>query len=195
MHNTNSISASKALEWLIEGNNDYLNAKNNHSGDISQEKRMHTHKHGQSPFAVIITCSDSRVIPENIFMKGIGDLFVIRLAGNVIGDFALGSIEYAAQHLGCKLIFVMGHTACGAVAASLDGHGDSYVGMITQEIKKAIGRIKNPLAATKRNVLYSISKIKGSPIINELENGGLEVVGGIYHTSTGKVEILWVLLK
>ena len=73
MHNTNSISASKALEWLIEGNNDYLNAKNNHSGDISQEKRMHTHKHGQSPFAVIITCSDSRVIPENIFMKGIGD--------------------------------------------------------------------------------------------------------------------------
>lgn len=189
MHDVNHISAAKALEWLIEGNNDYINSKMNH-GDISPEKRMHTHHHGQSPFAIVVACSDSRVIPESIFMKGIGDLFVIRLAGNVIGDFALGSIEYAVQHLGCKLIFVMGHTGCGAIAASLDGTHDGYVGMITDEIKKAIGHIKSPLFASKRNIGYAIDKINTSSIISKLKDEGLEIVGGIYHTSTGHVEVL-----
>lgn len=190
MHDVNHISAQTALEWLIEGNRDYMNSKNNHKGDISLEKRIHTHKHGQSPFAIIVTCSDSRVIPESIFMKGIGDLFVIRLAGNVIGDFALGSIEYAASHLGCKLIMVMGHTSCGAVLASLEGSHDGFVGMITDEIKHAIGHIRNPLAATKINVGYAVNKIRKSKIINSLSHEGLTVIGSIYHTSTGRVEIL-----
>ncbi len=190
MHSVNHIDAKKALEWLIEGNKDYIYSKSNHQGDISLEKRIHTHKHGQSPFAIIITCSDSRVIPESIFMKGIGDLFVIRLAGNVIGDFALGSIEYAVGHLGCKLIMVMGHTSCGAVSASLDGSHDGYVGMITDEIKKAIGHIRNPLAATKKNTMNSVSKIKSSNIVKPLLKEGLVVIGSIYHTSTGEVEII-----
>lgn len=190
MHAINHISAQKALEWLLEGNRDYINSKNNHQGDISLEKRIHTHRHGQSPFAIVVTCSDSRVIPESIFMKGIGDLFVIRLAGNVIGDFALGSIEYAVQHLGCKLIMVMGHTSCGAISASLDGTHDGYVGMITDEIKKAIGHIRNPLAATKINVGYSVSKIRSSQIIKDLSHDGLVVLGSIYHTSTGRVELI-----
>lgn len=184
------ISAQQALLWLIEGNKDYIESRNNHQGDISLEKRMHTHHHGQNPFAVIITCSDSRVIPENIFMKGIGDLFVIRLAGNVIGDFALGSVEYAIEHLGCKLVMVMGHTKCGAINASIEGSHDHYIGMIIEEIKKAIGTVTNPYSATKVNVFNSISKIRKSRIIQEYESKGLEIIGSVYHTISGKVEIL-----
>lgn len=184
-----SIDANTALKWLIEGNKDYIDAKTNHHGDISQEKRHHLHHHGQNPFALIVCCSDSRVIPENIFMKGLGDLFVVRLAGNVCGDFALGSIEYGIEHLGIKLVLVMGHTGCGAVHAALEGSHDSYIGEITNEIKKAIGRTKNPLNATKKNVLNSINKIKSSPLI-EKDLDKATIVGAIYHTNTGKVEIL-----
>lgn len=185
----NKIDAETAIKWLKEGNNDYINAKLNHYGDISKEKRMHTHLHGQAPFAVIITCSDSRVIPESIFMKGIGDLFVIRLAGNVVGDFALGSVEYALEHLGCKLVVVMGHTSCGAILASLDGHHDNYIGSITTSIKKAIGNTNNSLVATKLNVLNSIKRIEEDLIVkNEEKEHNVKVLGAIYHTKTGHVE-------
>lgn len=183
------IPASKALEWLIEGNNDYINAKTNHHGDISHEKRVHLHHHGQNPFAVIICCSDSRVIPENIFMKGLGDLFVIRLAGNVIGDFALGSIEYAIEHLGIELVLVMGHTSCGAVHAALEGSHDHYIGEITKEIQKAIGRIKNPLKATIKNTYNSVEKIKTSPLLQK-DKDKAKIIPALYHTQTGIVELL-----
>lgn len=132
------ISGEKALEWLIEGNKDYLFAKHNH-GDISKERRTHTHKHGQNPFAIVLTCSDSRVIPEGIFMKGIGDLFVIRVAGNVLDTYGLDSIEYALDYLGCKLVLVLGHTECGAIQSSLKAKEESFIGSITKEIKSAIG--------------------------------------------------------
>jgi carbonic anhydrase len=184
-----NIDAKKALEWLLEGNNDYIDAKINHHGDISKEKRLHLHHHGQNPFALIICCSDSRVIPENIFMKGIGDLFVIRLAGNVIGDFALGSIEYGIEHLGIKLVMVLGHTSCGAIHASLEGSHDSYIGEITKEIKKAIFSTNDPIKASKLNVYHSVEKIKQSPLVKkDLDN--ITIVPALYHTHSGKVEII-----
>ncbi len=184
-----SIEASKALEWLIEGNNDYINAKTNHNGDISLEKRAHLHRHGQNPFAIVVCCSDSRVIPENIFMKGLGDLFVIRLAGNVIGDFALGSIEYGIEHLGIKLVLVMGHSGCGAVHAAMEGTHDSYIGEITKEIKKAIKDSKDPTKASIINTINSCNKIKTSPLLQkDLDN--VLVVPALYHTHTGHVEII-----
>lgn len=108
-----TTTPAKALEKLKAGNASYIDAKVN-SEDISQAKRTDTLVNGQKPYAIIITCSDSRVIPENIFMTGIGELFVIRIAGNVIDEHQLGSIEYAASHLGAPLIVVMGHTHCGA---------------------------------------------------------------------------------
>lgn len=108
-----TTTPAKALEKLKAGNARYIDAKVN-SEDISQAKRTDTLVDGQKPYAIIITCSDSRVIPENIFMTGIGELFVIRIAGNVIDEHQLGSIEYAASHLGAPLIVVMGHTHCGA---------------------------------------------------------------------------------
>ncbi len=106
-----TTTPAKALEKLKAGNARYIDAKVN-SEDISQAKRTDTLVNGQKPYAIIITCSDSRVIPENIFMTGIGELFVIRIAGNVIDEHQLGSIEYAASHLGAPLIVVMGHTHC-----------------------------------------------------------------------------------
>jgi carbonic anhydrase len=184
------IDANKALTWLKEGNNDYINAKRNHRGDISKEKRLHTHHHGQNPYAVIICCSDSRVIPENIFMAGIGDLFVIRLAGNVVGDFALGSIEYAVSHLNTKLVLVMGHTMCGAIHSAIIDHHESFITSIINEIKGAIGNCNDNTLASKLNVFNTINKIKKSEIINELLDHDVKIVGSIYHTHSGEVEIL-----
>ena len=184
------INSKKALKWLIEGNIDYITAKSNHRGDISIEKRLHTHNHGQNPYAVVICCSDSRVIPENIFMAGIGDLFVIRLAGNVVGDFAIGSIEYAISHLNIKLIMVMGHTMCGAVHAAITNHHESYITSIINEIQGAIGKCSDNTQASKLNVYNTIERIKQSSIIKEYLEQDVEIVGSIYHTYSGEVEIL-----
>ncbi|MDE6273568.1 MAG: carbonic anhydrase, partial [Clostridiales bacterium] len=104
-----AISAQVALKRLKAGNANYLNATTG-LGDISPEKRAETSINGQNPYAVVVSCSDSRVIPECIFSAGIGELFVVRVAGNVIDQHALGSIEYAVEHLGCRLIVVLGHT-------------------------------------------------------------------------------------
>jgi carbonic anhydrase len=186
---TKSIDADKALEYLLLGNLDYIDAKTNHHGDISHEKRMHLHNHGQNPYALVVCCSDSRVVPENIFMKGLGDIFVIRLAGNVLGDFAMGSIEYGIEHLGIKLVLVMGHSGCGAVHAALEGSHDHYIGLITKEIQNAIKDETSPLVACKKNVLYQINKIKNSPILKD-DLDKVKIVGAIYHTHSGKVEIL-----
>ena len=129
-------TAADAIYKLAAGNLKYLNAENG-SGDISRRIRMSTWAKGQSPYAIIVTCSDSRVIPESIFSAGIGELFVIRLAGNVIDDQQLGSIEYAAGHLGCRLVVVLGHTHCGAVDAAIHYEPEGYIKYITDEIKKA----------------------------------------------------------
>ena len=118
MRENSVCTAADAIYKLAAGNLKYLNAENG-SGDISRRIRMSTWAKGQSPYAIIVTCSDSRVIPENIFSAGIGELFVIRLAGNIIDDHQLGSIEYAAGHLGCRLVVVLGHTHCGAVDAAI----------------------------------------------------------------------------
>lgn len=113
----NRLTALNALERLKEGNKIYINSEKG-AGDVSPQKRLFTSKNGQNPYAVIVSCSDSRVIPECIFSAGIGDLFVIRVAGNVIDNHQLGSIEYAVGHLGCNLVVVLGYTMCGAVGAA-----------------------------------------------------------------------------
>lgn len=183
-----AVEAKKALEWLIEGNNDYIKSDKNHKGDISLEKRLHTHKHGQNPYAVIVTCSDSRVIPESIFMTGIGDIFVIRLAGNVVADFGLGSIEYAVSHLGCKLVVVMGHTMCGAIHSAIEDHHHNFISSIIKEIQFAIKDETDNTRAAKLNVYNTVSKICKSNVIREEFDNGLRVIGSIYHTHSGHVE-------
>lgn len=143
MRETPVCTAADAIYKLAAGNLKYLNAENG-SGDISRRIRMSTWAKGQSPYAIIVTCSDSRVIPENIFSAGIGELFVIRLAGNIIDEHQLGSIEYAAGHLGCRLVVVLGHTHCGAVDAAINSEPSGYIRCITDEIKRPSGRRQTP---------------------------------------------------
>ena len=154
-------------------------------------KLVSTAVSGQSPYAIIVTCSDSRVIPEHIFSAGIGELFVIRLAGNVIDDHQLGSIEYAAGHLGCKLVVVLGHTRCGAVEAAIHHDPEDYIKYITDEIKHAIGDETDPYKASCLNVRHSIRQIKKSLCIARIEDEtGLRVAGAMYHIEDGSVEFL-----
>ena len=177
----NHIEAADALKNLQEGNKVYVNSVKG-VGDISPEKRLYTSKNGQHPYAVIVSCSDSRVIPECIFSAGIGDLFVIRVAGNVVDNFPLGSIEYAVEHLGCKLVVVLGHTGCGAVGAAR-GQNGGYVKFITDEIRSVIGDEQDAAKASVLNVKGSVNKIKG-----KITAQGLQIKGALYHTESGIVD-------
>jgi len=178
------------LDRLKQGNKTYLTATYN-NGNISKEQREHTAMKGQTPYAVVVTCSDSRVIPEHIFNAGIGELFVIRNAGNVIKEIELGSIEYGAEHLQADTIIVMGHTNCGAVTATIKGNTHGNVRKITDIIKEAIGNETDITKATIANVENSILQIMTSPSIQKLlKENKVEIKGALYNVKTGKVEFL-----
>lgn len=187
MENQN-LTAAEALEKLKEGNAQYLTASTN-QGNVSQEIRHETCENGQKPYAIVVTCADSRVIPEAIFSAGIGELFVIRVAGNVIGTLQLGSVEYAAEHLGCELVVVLGHTHCGAVGAAVNGEPEGYVKSITDAIRKAIGNEKDESVACKLNVKRSVNIIKSN--LKELSSEGkMTAIGAVYDIDSGAVEFL-----
>ena len=184
------ISATEAKKKLIEGNQKYLDAKAG-TGDISKAMRLQTAEQGQHPYAIVITCSDSRVIPESIFSAGIGDLFVIRVAGNVLDNHQLGSIEYAAEHLGTKLIVMLGHTECGAIKAVIEGSSGGFIDYILKDIAEAIGDEKDEFKATCLNVEHGVRRIQHELEIHPIKDEkGLEVVGAIYHIEDGMVEFL-----
>ena len=179
----------KSLARLREGNEMYL-AYGRSDGNVTAAMRLRTAKEGQKPFATILTCSDSRVIPEVIFGCGIGDIFTIRVAGNVVDPHQLGSIEYAASHLGTPVTVVLGHTHCGAVAAAMEGHADGYIGSITQEIQQAIGDTTDAYEACARNVRYNAKKIQEAFVAHhELKEH--VVVGAVYDIASGRVEWLF----
>ena len=184
-----SMSAQSALKRLARGNERYAEALVSHT-DVSPALRALTAKHGQEPFAIVITCSDSRVIPEAIFSASIGDLFVIRVAGNVIDDHQLGSIEYAAGHLGCNLVLVLGHTHCGAVEAAMGPDAHGYVKYVVDDIKEAIGDETDDYTACRLNVEHSMAAIESSLQIRQEEELGLKVRGAIYHLENGVVDFL-----
>ena len=185
-----NLSSDEALARLKEGNELYLDARAS-AGDISPELRAHTAAEGQKPYAIVLACSDSRVIPEAIFSAGIGDLFVIRVAGNIVDNHQMGSIEYADEHLGCHLVVVLGHTGCGAVEAAMHHELGGNVKFIGDEISLAIGDEKNEAAATLKNIEHSVQKIKDRrDVLLEGEEFDLRIVGALYHTDTGVVEFL-----
>ena len=183
------MKANEALQKLKDGNQTYLAAKIA-GGDVSPELRAKTCAEGQNPYAIVVTCSDSRVIPEAIFSAGIGDLFVIRVAGNVIDDHQLGSIEYAAGHLGSRLVVVLGHDHCGAVDAAINHNPDGFIKFITDEIRLAIGGERDEIRASCLNVRHSVRRIEESLNIRREEEDGLQVVGALYRLKTGEVEFL-----
>lgn len=178
-----SKTAKEALDALRAGNESYINAETM-SGDVSKRTRERTSREGQSPYAVVVTCSDSRVIPEAIFSAGIGDLFVIRAAGNVVDEIVTGSVEYAVEHLGCRLVVVLGHTHCGAVDAALHHAPEGHVKAITDRIKDAIGGEKNADAACRLNVENSVRELKNAHI------AGAEIVGAVYDIESGRVSFM-----
>jgi carbonic anhydrase len=182
-----TVSADEAVEKLKLGNEKYLQSRTS-SGDISPEARRETCENGQKPYAVIVTCSDSRVIPESIFSAGVGELFVIRVAGNVMDDHQLGSIEYAVEHLGIRLVAVLGHDHCGAVDAAINHDPEGYIKFITDEIKLAIGDEQDDYKACCLNVKRSVAVIESSFEIHREQQHGLKVIGALYRLADGRVE-------
>jgi len=184
------ISAAEAKNRLIKGNQKYLEAKAG-PGDVSKELRWKTAEEGQQPYAIVISCSDSRVIPEAIFSAGIGELFVIRVVGNVLDNHQLGSIEYAAEHLGVKLIVMLGHTGCGAISTVIEGRSGGFIDYILKDIALAIGDEKDEFKATCLNVQHGVQRIRHELEIHPIKDEkGLEVIGAIYHIEDGTVEFL-----
>ena len=182
--------AEEALRRLKKGNAAYVEKRR--STVISDRSvLLRAISDGQKPEAIIVSCSDSRVIPEALFDAAIGDLFVIRVAGNVIDDHQLGSIEYAAEHLGTGLVVVLGHNHCGAVDAALYHHTEGYIQYIVQDIVEAIGDETDEFKACCLNVQHSCARIEQSLQIQKDEREyGLRVVGAIYNMETGEVEFL-----
>ncbi|OPY74963.1 MAG: Carbonic anhydrase [Syntrophorhabdus sp. PtaU1.Bin058] len=193
---THHTEADQALKELTEGNKRYASLKQKHPNQGSR-RRAEVSK-GQKPFAVIVGCSDSRIPPEILFDQGLGDIFVIRVAGNIVDDVALGSIEYAVDHLHTKLVVILGHSKCGAVTATVQGgeaHGHiaGIVKAIAPAVKKAKGK-KGDLTdnAIRANVELVTKQVKTStPIIAKMvRTGKVKVVGAYYDIDTGLVEIV-----
>lgn len=186
-------SADDALERLKKGNELYLSDKSGEM-DISSSRREELES-GQNPFAVVLSCSDSRVVTSHIFNTGLGDIFDIKLAGNVIDDLALGSIEYGVEHLGIKLLVVMGHESCGAVTATYNSVNSSEeiegkIADITEKIEPAVHGANSIEEASHNNVYDVIESIKEDEAINKLvEDGELKIVPAYYNLN-GEVEFL-----
>lgn len=189
------------LENLMEGNKRFIAGHPVHPDETLA--RIRELKKGQNPFAVVMSCSDSRVPPELIFDQGLGDIFSVRTAGNVIGDYELGSIEYAVEHLGCKLIVVMGHENCGAIQAFIenpDTHKHlNHIENIIEYIAKEDEEKDLPEAekhqvdkAVRANILHGVHFIKNSkPILKPLiDQKKITVIGAYYDLDKGEVVIM-----
>ena len=186
-----SVSPDAALAKLNEGNKRFVDAKVS-AGKPNADRRAATAK-GQHPFAIIIGCADSRTSPEIIFDQNIGDLFVERTAGNVVDDYLLGGIEYAVEHLGSRLIVVLGHQRCGAVQAALEsetapGHISALVRDIQPAVQASKGKPGDALAnAVHENAMEMADKIRKNMDVGEVASQ-VKVVSGYYSLDTGKVE-------
>ena len=185
--------AATAAKELNTGNAQYLSGEADM--DVSTGLREEL-TNGQKPHTVVITCSDSRVPPELIFNADLGELFTIRTAGNVVGDFEIGSVEYAVDHLGSQLVLVMGHSSCGAVGAAVEGHASGNVESIVNEIIPSVeeaektekGEEAVASKAEDLNVENTLAKLRKSSVIKELEDSGkIKLMGAKYDIETGKV--------
>ena len=190
------MTANEAKKKLIDGNDRFVSGSRADT-DLSAARRQDLSANGQHPFATIICCSDSRVAPELLFDQGLGDLFVIRTAGNVVDDIALGSIEYAAEHLGVPLIVVLGHTQCGAVKATVDGGGHAHgcikaiVDKIAVSMEKTRGAADAYTACEDENIAAVTAEIAGNTIVSEMiAKGETTVVGAKYNVASGAVTFM-----
>ncbi len=190
-HPAPSVDADAALAKLKEGNARFSSSKVS-QGKPTAAKRAETAQ-AQHPFAIVLGCADSRTAPEIVFDQNIGDLFVVRTAGNLVDEHALGSIEYAVDHLGVRLIVVLGHTRCGAVTAALasdtaPGHVQSLVRDIQPAVKAAKGKDGNVTDLTvAENARLMAAKIRNEASLGEFAKE-VRIISGVYDLDTGKVE-------
>jgi carbonic anhydrase len=187
------LTPDQALAKLMEGNKRYASSHSQRPHQTA--RRRHELEKDQHPFACILSCSDSRVPPEIVFDEGLGDLFVVRVAGHIVDNAVTGSIEYAVEHLGSKLVLVLGHERCGAVQATLGGgepgtHIQSLVEAISPAVIDAKKEPGEPLAnAVRANVRLVVQQLRQSgPILAEqLRSHKIRIVGAVYDLDRGSV--------
>lgn len=195
-----NLKPAKVIERLKKGNKDFvednLTIRNN-------TQRVRNASLGQYPKAIVLSCLDSRVPVEDIFHSGLGNLFVVRVAGNIVNDDILGSLEYSCKVSGAKVVLVLGHEYCGAIKSAIDRVKLGNITTLLDKIQPAIKIVKKNFngastadneefveAVCSENVYYSISQIRqNSPILKEMEQKGeIIICGGVYNMKTGKVE-------
>jgi len=190
----NQMPCLDAIKRLVDGNTRFSKDLSIHPDSGGTRRKETAVK--QKPFAVILGCSDSRVAPEIVFDQGIGDLFIIRTAGNVVGLIELDSIEYAAENLETCLIVVLGHENCGAVTAVAQGQTkdiEAIAELIAPAVKEArAGQGTFTIEkAIKTNIRMVVTQLQNSKVISKLiSEGKVAVIGGYYHFETGEVEFL-----
>lgn len=193
--NQKEITPDTALKELLDGNDRFVKAKRRSPNQSL--KRLQEVAKGQKPFASILGCADSRFPSEIVFDQGLGDLFVCRVAGNVVTPEETGSLEFGSLVLGTKLIMVVGHEKCGAVdatikGASVPGQIGSLLAAIKPSVEKSQGQPGDKLEnAVKANILQQVENLKSSPVLSQLiKEGKLKIVGGYYDLDTGRVSLV-----
>lgn len=192
---TESLSADLALQKLQQGNKRFVQFHMKHP-DEYRARRKELIK-GQHPFVAILSCSDSRVPTEIIFDQGLGDIFSIRNAGNVLDEHIMGSIEYAVEHLGVNLILVLGHESCGAVAAAMkEGKESPAIESIIEAIEPAVSQCKKENRYSSENVIKAHVKLDVDDILQDkelceyMQKHNVKIIPAYYSITTGKVEFL-----
>ena len=191
-----NITPDSAVAELKTGNAHHVRHQYQHPHETLARQRELVA--GQHPRAEILSCADSRVPPEIIFDQGLGDLFVVRVAGNVATDTEIGSLEYGAEHLHIPLLVVLGHESCGAVTAAVqggnpEGHIAALISLIKPAVDKSHGMPGDPVAnAVRANVQMVVQQLRTStPVLSELiSHGKLKIIGGVYSLETG--EVTWL---
>lgn len=189
------LTPDAALEKLLAGNRRFVQHQPNYPHQ--SQKRLTEVAQAQHPFATILSCADSRVPAEILFDQGIGDLFDVRIAGNIVTPESLGSVEYAVTLLNTPLLMVLGHERCGAVTAAVQneallGEIGSFVKAILPAVEQVKGQAGDPVEnAVVANVLYQMNQLQQSKLLSEaLQSGQLKLVGGRYDLDTGSVTLV-----
>lgn len=194
--NPNPVSPTEAIRRLLSGNQRFVHQQRKYPDQSLEHLRLVAK--AQYPFAAILGCADSRVPAEIVFDQGLGDLFVVRVAGNVASDMAIGSLEYSTAVLGSQLIVVLGHKRCGAVTEAIKNEAlPGRIGFVVESIKPALANVKLTTAntsddAVKANVKYQAKKLEESSVIlaKLLREGKLKIIGACYDIDTGEVNIV-----
>lgn len=188
------MTKKEIIERLKTGNENFVNNKLDYKNQDGERRSSLTG--GQQPFAIVLSCADSRVVPELAFDTGLGELFVVRVAGNIANTSSIASMEYAVAHLGTPIIVVLGHESCGAVTAAVQGGDNGYnLNHLLAHIGPAIhGSAENATVdeVIRKNALLTVNELMNRSVIiaDAVNSGKLEIVPAYYHLDSGKVEFL-----